>query len=172
MSYTAIIPGEGKGQHPSYGVLTDAKAALASIGIELIINDPANTNVLWDSLDAGTQELFCAAWGASLDPDMYQIYYSGSIVGKGGSDSNHYHIADSKLDELIVAARKSEDQGYRKSVYKECMEKIMDWAVELPVYQRQNCIIFSTERIKMNTVTPDITTFYKWYTEIENMEMK
>lgn len=172
MSYTAIIPGEGKGQHPSYGVLTDAKAALASIGIELIINDPANTNVLWDSLDAGTQELFCAAWGASLDPDMYQIYYSGSIVGKGGSDSNHYHIADSKLDELIVAARKSEDQGYRKSVYKECMEKIMDWAVELPVYQRQNCIIFSTERVKMNTVTPDITTFYKWYYEIEKMEMK
>ena len=103
---------------------------------------------------------------------MYQIYYSGSIIGKGGSDSNHYHIADTKLDELIVAARMSEDQSYRKSVYKECMEMIMDWAVEMPVYQRQNCIIFSTERIKMNTVTPDITTFYKWFTEIENMEMK
>ena len=171
LSYTAIIPGEGKGSHPSFGTLTDAKAALASIGFELIINDPAQTNVLWDSLDAGTQELWCAAWGASLDPDMYQVYFSGSIIGKGGSDSNHYHIADAQLDELIIAARKSEDQSYRKSVYKEAMEIIMDWAVEIPIYQRQNCIIFSTKRINMKTMTPDITTFYKWFTEIENIEM-
>lgn len=171
MSYTAIIPGEGNGSHPSFGTLTDTRAALEKIGIDFIINDPAQTNVLWDSLDAGSQELWCAAWGASLDPDMYQIYYSGSIVGKGGSDSNHYHIADSKLDTMIVDARKSEDQSYRKSVYKEAMEIIMDWAVEVPIYQRQNCIIFSTQRIKMDTVTPDITTFYGWMSEIENIEM-
>ena len=171
MSYTAIIPGEGNGSHPSFGTLTDTRAALATIGIDFIINDPAQTNVLWDSLDAGSQELWCAAWGATLDPDMYQIYFSGSIIGKGGSDSNHYHIADSKLDGMIQDARKSEDQSYRKSVYKEAMEIIMDWAVECPIYQRQNCIIFSTQRIKMATVTPDITTFYGWMTEIENIEM-
>ena len=171
LSYTVIIPGEGSGQHPSFGTLTDTKAALASIGIELIINDPAQTNVLWDTIDAGTQELWCAAWGATVDPDMYQIYYSGSIVGKGGSESNHYHIADTKLDELILAGRKSEDQSYRKSVYKEAMEFIMDWAVECPIYQRQNCIIFSTKRINMKTMTPEITTFFKWFADIEKIEM-
>ena len=31
--------------------------------------------------------------GATIDPDMYQIYYSGNIVGlPGSSESNHYHI--------------------------------------------------------------------------------
>ena len=171
MSYEVIIPAEGSGDHPAYGVLTDAKAALETIGIELVINDPADTNELWTALDAGTQELWCAAWGATIDPDMYQIYHSTNVVGLGGSDSNHYHIQDPELDSLIVEARKSEDQSFRKAIYKECMEIIMDWAVELPVYQRQNCIIFSTERINMDTVTPDITTFYGWMSEIENMEM-
>ncbi|MEG0805795.1 MAG: ABC transporter substrate-binding protein [Lachnospiraceae bacterium] len=171
MSYEAIIPADGSGDHPSYGVLTDAKAALESIGIELVINDPADSNVLWDALDAGTQELWCAAWNSTVDPDMFQIYHSSGIVGRGGSDSNHYHMDDKKLDELITAARKSDDQSYRKAVYKECFDIIMDWSVELPVYQRQNIVIFSSERMNMSTLTPDITTFWKWYYDIEKLEM-
>lgn len=171
MSYEVIIPANGSGDHPDYQILTDAKAALETIGIELIINDPADSNELWTALDAGTQELWAAAWGATIDPDMYQIYHSSNVAGLGGSDSNHYHIQDSELDSLIANARVSEDQNYRKAIYKECMEIIIDWAVELPVYQRQNCIIFSTQRINMDTVTPGITTFYGWMSEIENMEM-
>lgn len=48
---------------------------------------------------------------------------------------------------------------------------IVDWAVEVPVYQRQNAVIFSTERVNMETVTPDITTFYGWLSEIQNVEL-
>ena len=74
----------------------------ATIGIELKINDPADSNVLWDAMDAGTHELWCAAWGATIDPDMYQVYHSSNIVGLGGSDSNHYHIQSATLDQLIL----------------------------------------------------------------------
>ena len=56
-------------------------------------------------------------------------------------------------------------------MYKECLDLILDWAVEIPTYQRQNAIIFSTERVNMETVTPDITTFYGWMAEVQNMEM-
>lgn len=172
MEYEVIIPADGTGDHPSFGILTDAKAALETIGITLTINDPADSNVLWDKLDAGTQNLWCAAWGATIDPDMYQVYHSSNIVGLGGSDSNHYHLADSDLDQLIMDARTSADQAYRKSVYKACLDKIIEWAVEIPVYQRQNCIIFSPERVNMDTVTPDITTFWGWLNDIELLEMK
>ena len=121
--------------------------------------------------DAGTQELWCAAWGATIDPDMYQVYHSSGIVGRGGSDSNHYHIDDPELDKLIVDARKSDDQAYRKAVYKQALDLIVDWACEIPAYQRQNCIIFSTERINIDTLTPDITTFWGWMNDIEKLEM-
>ncbi len=169
--YEVIIPGDGTGNHPSFAVLTGAKGLFEKIGITLTINDPADSNILWNALDSGKQELWTAAWGATIDPDMYQIYNSSNIVGLGGSDSNHYHIADQELDRLIDEARKSDDQAFRKAVYKQALDLIVDWAVEIPAYQRQNCIIFSTQRINMATVTPDITTFWGWMNDIELIEM-
>ena len=171
LSYEAIIPADGIGDHPSFAILTDAKQALESIGIELKINDPADSNVLWDALDAGTQNIWCAAWGSTIDPDMYQTYHSSGIVGRGGSDSNHYHIQSDKLDQLIVDARKSSDQAYRKEVYRDALNEIMDWAVEVPAYQRQNIVIASTERVNIDTVTPDVTTYWGWLKEIELLKM-
>ena len=127
--------------------------------------------MLWDALDAGTQNIWCAAWGSTIDPDMYQVYHSSNIVGKGGSDSNHYHIQSEKLDEMILNARKSADQAYRKEVYKDALNEIMDWAVEIPAYQRQNIVIASTERVNIATVTPDVTTYWGWLSEVQALEM-
>ena len=172
LSYEAVIGGNGTGDHPSFAVLTDAAAALATIGFELKINDLTDTSVLWDMLDAGSQEIWCAAWQATIDPDMYQVYHSSGIIGRGGSDSNHYHIDDATLDQLIVDARKSDDQSYRKAIYRQALDLIADWAVEVPAYQRQNSTIFSAERINLDTVTPDITTFWGWKAEIEKLEMQ
>ena len=78
---------------------------------------------------------------------------------------------DSDLDQLILDARTSLDQAFRKATYKACLDIIIDWAVEVPIYQRQNCIIFSAERIQLDTVTPDITTFWGWTGDIELLEM-
>jgi peptide/nickel transport system substrate-binding protein len=172
LSYEAVIGADGTGNHPSFAVLTDAAAALATIGFELKINDLTDTSVLWDMLDANSQELWCAAWQATIDPDMYQVYHSSGIVGRNGSDSNHYHIDDATLDQLIVDARKSDDQAYRKAIYRQALDLIGDWAVEIPAYQRQNSTVFSAARINTDTITPDITTFWSWLKEIEKVAMR
>ena len=173
LSYEVIVPGGGTGDHPAFAILTAAQESLGKLGMELTINDPSDSNILWDALDAGTQELWAAAWQVTIDPDMYQIYHSNNIVGKeGSSESNHYHIQDPELDQLILDARKSDDQNYRKALYKQALEIILDWAVEIPTYQRQNCVIFSTERINIDTITPDITTYWGWMNDIELLEMR
>ena len=82
-----------------------------------------------------------------------------------------YDINDAELNQLILDARNSLDQSYRKTLYKSCLDIIVGWAVEAPVYQRQNAIIFSSERVYMDTVTPDITTFYGWLSEVQNIEL-
>jgi peptide/nickel transport system substrate-binding protein len=171
LSYEVIVPGDGTGDHPAFAILTSAKASLENIGMELVINDPADANILWDALDAGTQDMWTAAWGSTIDPDMYQVYHSSGVPGAGGSDSNHYHIQDADLDQLIVDARLSDDQAYRKAIYKQALDKIIEWAVEIPTYQRLNVIIFSTERINISTITPDITTFWGWMNDLELLEM-
>ena len=174
LEYEVQIPADGSGDHPSFMILTLAKEALAELGINLIVTDLTNSSDLWTGLEAGQVDMWCAAWGATPDPDMYQIYYSD--IANGGAEpggSNYmYKIEDEELDEMILEARASTDQEYRKAMYKACLDTIIDWACEIPVYQRQNAIIFSTERVNVDTVTPDITTYYGWMNEIENIEMK
>ena len=80
-------------------------------------------------------------------------------------------ITSEKLDQLIMDARASVDQSYRKATYKECLDEIIDWAVEIPTYQRQNATLVSTQRVDLDTMTPDITTFWDWMNDIENLEM-
>ena len=186
LEYEAMIPADGSGDHPSFMILDEAKRAFKEIGLKLIVNDLSNSSDLWTKLEALQGEIWCAAWGATIDPDMTQIYYSDvanpkKATGSGknpdggenqGGSNYEYCIADEELDDLIVEARASTDQEYRKQLYKACLDIIIDWACEVPVYQRQNAIIFSTERVNIDTVTPDISTFYPWTSEIENIEMK
>ena len=185
LEYEVQIPADGSGDHPSFMMISEASKALATIGMNLIVTDLSDSSGLWDGIDARQVDMWCAAWGATVDPDMYQIYYSDVAdhttdpgVGKNpyggpaqGGSNKMYCIADADLDNMILTARESLDQSYRKTMYKACLDIVVDWAVEVPVYQRQNAIIFSTERVNMSTVTPDITTFYKWYAEIENIEL-
>ena len=170
MTYEVIIPGGGTGDHPAFGILTAAKEALATIGITLEINDPSDSSVWSDALAANTVEIWAGAWSATVDPDMYQIYHSDNANGNG-TNSNNYSIEDADLDEMIMAARNSADQSYRKATYKECLETILDWGVEIPTYQRQNAVVISTERVNVSTMTPDITTFWGWTNDIEKLEM-
>ena len=173
LEYECLIPGNGAGDHPVFMALTMAAETFKEIGMNFIVTDLTNSTDLWNGLDAITVDMWAAAWGATVDPDMYQVYHSSNRVGiPGATGSNHYRINDEELDTLIMEARKSTDQAFRKPMYTECLDIIMDWAVEIPTYQRQNAIIFSTERVDMSTVTPDITTFYGWMAEIEKLELK
>ena len=171
MAYEAIIPADGIGDHPAYGILTNTKNALQSIGLDLDINDPADSNVLWDKLDANTQDIWAAAWGSALDPDMTQVYHSSNADGKG-TTSNHYNIKDATLDQYMADALKSDNTAYRKSIYKECLEIIIDWAVEIPTYQRQNCFVFSTERINIDSLPQDMTPYWTWINGVDKIELK
>ena len=172
LEYEAWIPADGTGDHPSFMILDEASKALATIGITLKIKDLTNSSELWTALKANQVAIWCAAWGASVDPDMYQIYFSGDDDNAAGGSNYQYQISDPELNRLILAARGTTNQASRKAMYKQCLDIIIDWAVEIPTYQRQNAIIFSTERVNLDTITPDITTFYGWMAEIENTQLK
>ncbi len=171
LEYEVWIPADGSGDHPAFMILTEARDSLAEIGITLVIRDLTNSADLWTGLQAKEVPMWCAAWQATVDPDMYQIYFSGDDTNKAGGSNYMYAINDAELNQLILDARMSTDQTYRKSMYKACLDIIIDWAVEVPTYQRQNAVIFSTERVNIDTITPDITTFYGWMAEIENTEL-
>ena len=166
MDAEVMVGGSGKGDHPSFMALTLASDALKEIGFNLIVSDMSNFAEMTNAINAGTADMFAMAWQATPDPDMFQIYHS-----KGGSNEKSYWIKDADLDELIMMARQSTDQTYRKTLYKQCLDIVADWAVEIPIYQRQNCVIFSAKRVNLDTVTPDITTYWTWYNDIELLDV-
>lgn len=169
-TYEVMIPGQGQQDHPAYGVAVAASEVLESMGIKLQVND-VGTSVWNNALESNTAMMWAAAWQATVDPDMTQVYSSANAHGNG-TNSNHYSVDDADLDELIRAGRSSSDTEERKAIYKEAMEIIMDWGCELPLYQRKNCTTFSTERVDINTIPQDMTPYWVWYAEIHTMATK
>ena len=165
MEYTVNIGGSGNGDHPTFQVLTNAAAALKTIGFNLIVNDMANASDLFASYKSGEAEGWVAAWQSTNDPDMYQLYHSQG-------STNYYEINDPDLDELIIAARQTTDQEARKAMYKEAMEIILDWGVELPVYQRSEASIFSSERIVVDSIPKDMTPYWTYLSEIDQIQVQ
>ena len=167
MDAEVMVGGSGTGDHPTFMALTLASDALKELGFNLIVSDMSNFAEMTNAINAGTADMFAMAWQATPDPDMFQIYHS-----QGGSNEKSYWIKDADLDELIMMARQSTDQTYRKTLYKQCLDIVADWAVEIPIYQRQNCVIFSAKRVNLDTVTPDITTYWAWYNDIELLDLQ
>ena len=164
MEYQINIGASGNGDHPSFQTLTNAAAALKTIGFTLTVNDMANASDLYASYQSGAAEGWVAAWQSTNDPDMYQLYHSSG-------STNYYNIDDADLDELIMAARQTTDQEARKAMYKEAMEIILEWGVELPVYQRSEATIFSTERVNIDTIAKDMTPYWTYKSELNNTEL-
>ena len=164
MEYQVNIGASGNGDHPSFQTLTNAAAALKTIGFTLTVNDMANASDLFASYQSGAAEGWVAAWQSTNDPDMFQLYHSQGAT-------NYYTINDADMDELIMAARQTTDQEARKAMYKEAMEIILDWGVELPVYQRSEATIFSTERVNIDTIAKDQTPYWTYKSELNNLEL-
>ncbi|MBP3217834.1 MAG: ABC transporter substrate-binding protein [Lachnospiraceae bacterium] len=169
-TYEVMIPGQGQQDHPAYGVAVAASEVLESLGIKLQVND-VGTSVWNNALESNTAMMWAAAWQSTVDPDMTQVYHSSNAHG-AGTNSNHYSVDDPDLDTLIVEGRSSADTEYRKAVYRDAMNIIMDWGCELPLYQRKDCTVASTERIVIDTLPHDMTPYWGWYAEVQALEIQ
>ena len=164
LEYECVIGAGGSGDHPSFLLLKNVAEALEPVGFTLTVTDYANANDLYSSYQNGIAEMWCAAWQATADPDMYQLYHSEG-------STNYYQIKSDELDELIMAGRASTDQAYRKSIYQAAMEIIMDYGVEIPIYQRSDALVVSSERMDVDSLPGDMTPYWGWEAEKENLEL-
>ena len=165
MGYQVEIGGGGSGDHPSFLLLKNVSDVLNSIGITFTVNDHADSSALYATYQNGTAEFWCAAWQAASDPDMYQLYHSQG-------STNYYNIKDAQLDEYIMTARASTDQAYRKAIYQAAMEIIMDYGVEIPIYQRSECVAASSQRVDVSSFPGDMTPYWGWGAELETLAVK
>ncbi|MBR6638595.1 MAG: ABC transporter substrate-binding protein, partial [Lachnospiraceae bacterium] len=153
--------------HPSTPILTQMANDLKAMGGQLIISDMdfslLNNRVQNDDID-----MWVMAWGNSTNPDMTQIY--GSEYVKAGG-SNRTWIQDEELDELMEEIMQTLDLAERRFLVAEALDKVMSWATMMPVYQRNEMIIYNPDRVNMDTVPQNTSTYYNYVNEIEKLEV-
>ncbi len=155
------IAGSNLQDHPSYKVFRDAAVLLNDLGWDITVEP--DTQAL-TKLSTGSLTVWAAAWGSTIDPDMYQVYHKNSTatstlawgynyLTSSGASAEEQRILDD-LSIAIEQAREIEDRAARSELYKEAMGYVLDLAIELPVYQRKTVYVYNTNVINPASV-PD-----------------
>lgn len=180
VTFTFTLPADAA-NHPAGAVFTEAQTTLAKIGVEVVID--VNANVL-NELESDTIAVWAAAWQATIDPDMFQVYYSDPAKNTAGSPKSYglyYKYTDGsdeekeilkKLNELIDQGRTSLNVAERKPIYAEACDLVMEMAVEIPTYQRKNMYAYDSSVLDDTSFFQNITPYKGPLSEIWNVSMK
>lgn len=166
LQFNVAFTGCEAGEHPAFSLLKKASDILAKIGITLTLTDYKHEEPLLADIRSGVVEIWCDFRAQAIVPDYYTSYASD------GSYRVDTDISDEALDELLSAARRETDVAKREALYEKIEAVVMDWAVEVPVYQKQTVVIASTVALNIDTLVADMTPYYDWKREVEILQMK
>lgn len=168
LKITFTIAGSNMTEHPLYNTFIKAMQLLNDCGWEISVVPDTNALV---KLSTGSLSVWAAAWGSTVDPDMYQVYHKDStatsvlawgyreiLAGRYNTYKTEYGII-SDMSELIDQARETLDQDTRTTLYKQAMQMVLELAIELPVYQRKTLYAYNAKVIDESTFPETINSY-------------
>jgi peptide/nickel transport system substrate-binding protein len=159
LKITFTIAGEST-DHPAYRMFRDASDLLNNLGFDTSVQTDIQA---LKNLATGNLAVWAAAWSAGSDPDPYQIYHKDSkatsvnnwnysnILANTSKWKYEYDIIE-ELSGYIDQGRQTLDQEERAGIYSTCLDLIMDLAVELPTYQRNDLCVYNNTIIDGDTL--------------------
>ncbi len=161
------IAGSSQTEHPTYQTFYAAAELLNDCGWDITVT--ADSNAL-TKLSTGSLAVWAAAWGSTIDPDLYQVYHKNSSATSTlawGYDAilanpSKYQVENgilTKLSDVIDEARSTTDQAERIDLYEEAMGYILDLAIELPVYQRNSLYAYNANVIDSASLPSELNPF-------------
>lgn len=182
LKYTFTVAGE-ETDHPAWQALFHASEILNKVGFDINVTTDANA---LKKLNDGSLTVWAAAWGSTLDPDMYQVYHIESSATStlnwgykqikanvGGKYDEELRII-TQLSDIIERARKTNDQNRRTELYSQALDLVMQLAVELPTYQRDDLFAYNGSKIDVNTLTPtsELTPYNGLISDMHKISLK
>ncbi len=165
--YTFTVAGETD-DHPAWQAFTHASKLLNKFGFQITVTTDAQA---LQKLANGELTVWAAAWGSTIDPDMYQVYHKDSKATSTlnwgykqikANVGNKYDLENSLIDELsdyIDQGRQTEDKDERTIIYSKALDIVMQLAIELPTYQRDDLFAYNTNKIDVSTFNQNISCF-------------
>lgn len=149
------IAGASITEHPTYSVFKQAAEILNDCDWDVEVK--ADSQAL-TKLSTGSLEVWAAAWGSTIDPDMYQVYHKNSLatsvyawgyreIKANTTKYSYENGVINKLSTIIDDARAIDDKTQRTSMYENAMRLVLDLAVEMPVYQRKNLYAYNSKNV-------------------------
>ncbi|MCH5160538.1 MAG: hypothetical protein J1G04_00755 [Clostridiales bacterium] len=177
--YTFTIAGEVT-DHPAWSALFNAGQRLNSYGFDITVKNDAQA---LKKLSSGALTVWGAAWGSTIDPDMYQVYHKDStatsvlnwgypqIIRNSGNQYDFEYGILNDLSKQIEYARETNNQKDRAAIYSRALDLVMQLAVELPTYQRNDLFAYNETRIDVNTFNDDLSSYKGLLSDIESVSL-
>ncbi len=178
LKFTFTIAG-GTDDHPAYQTLSAAMKVLNDNGWNISINPDSRA---LSKLSTGSLQVWCAAWSATIDPDMYQVYhieskatnvlawgYDWIKANSGDLAKEDYNLLD-QLSNKIDEGRSVNGQSERSVIYQEALDILMDLAIEFPLYQRNDLYVYNKNVIDASTLNQRPTSYSGPISEIWKVE--
>ncbi|MBQ8394336.1 MAG: hypothetical protein IJX49_02060 [Clostridia bacterium] len=166
LKYKFTIAGEST-DHPAFKMFEAAAETLNDCGFDITVGTDVSA---LSKLASGELAVWAAAWSSTVDPDMYQVYHKDSnatsvknwgydviLHDTTGKYSREYDIIVNQLSPKIEEGRETIDEAKRKKIYAEALDMVMKLAVELPTYQRNDCVAFNKDIIDAATLNQNPT---------------
>ncbi len=161
LRYKFTIAGSST-DHPAYAMFITAQNLLNDHGFDVKV---VTAQSALSDLSAGKLAVWAAAWSSTIDPDMYQVYHkdsSASSVNNWGypqikANPRLYSFEQGIMEDLsllIEQGRETNDESERKDIYSDALDLVMEFAVELPTYQRFDLTAFNGKILDRDTMTP------------------
>ncbi len=154
--------------HPAYTMFSKAEEFLEGCGFDITVTTDISA---LKKLATGQLQVWAAAWSSTVDPDMYQVYHKDSNATSVKNWGYETIFADTtgqfadeqtiinELSELIEKGRETNIQEERAPIYKEALDLVMDLAVEMPTYQRKDCVAYNKNVIDAKSLNQNPTPF-------------
>ncbi len=154
--------------HPAYTMFSEAAELLNECGFEITVTTDISA---LKNLAQGKLQVWAAAWSSTVDPDMYQVYHKDSkasstknwgyptILNDSTGEFDEEKTIIENLSILIDDGRKTNNKEERAAIYKEALDLVMDLAVEMPTYQRKDCVAYNNKVINPKSLNQDPTAF-------------
>ena len=167
LEITFTIAG-GTTDHPAYNMFLQAESLLEDCGFTITIKNDASA---LKKLATGDLAVWAAAWSSTVDPDMYQVYHKDSnatstknwgynvILNDQTGEYMEEQLIITKLSQYIDQARETDVQSERAAIYALALDEVMKLAVELPTYQRNDCVAYNPSLIDYNSLNSNPTAF-------------
>lgn len=156
--------------HPAVAMFNTAASILNAHGFKITVGTDVSA---LRKLSTGNLAVWAAAWSSTIDPDMFQIYHKDSkttnvknwnyseILNPSYTQYDREREIVEELSALIDDGRKTNNKDERAAIYAAALDKVMNLAIELPTYQRNDLSVYNK-----NVINP--ATFNK----VENDEYK